>query len=117
MRTGRTLLLEVPRTSVADEWFGRISPHRCTCWRSRCRLRGVCNPVAAINRFEQTTGHRSFKKFHSEQAIAFRRKMDDATRVRDGEPLSKATIHQTLNSLRSFMLWLAEQPGYRKRIR
>ena len=73
--------------------------------------------AAAINRLEQTTGHRSFKKFHCEQAIAFRRKMDDATRARDGEPLSKATIHQTLNSLRSFMLWLAEQPGYRKRIR
>jgi integrase len=71
----------------------------------------------AIHRFESSTGFRSFKKFHIEQAIAFRRRLDEALGARDGEPLSKATVLQTLNAMRAFMLWLAEQPGYRRRIR
>ena len=32
----------------------------------------------AIHRFESSTGFRSFKKFHIEQAIAFRRRLDEA---------------------------------------
>jgi integrase len=71
----------------------------------------------AIHRFELSTGFRSFKKFHIEQAIAFRRRLDEALSARDGEPLSKATVLQTLNATRAFILWLAEQPGYRRRIR
>jgi integrase len=70
----------------------------------------------AINRFECSTGYRSFKKFHIEQAMAFRRRLDEQV-AESGKPLSKATILQTLNSLRAFVLWLAEQPGYRSRIR
>jgi integrase len=76
------------------------------------------DPVAkAIHRFECSTNFRSFKKFHREQAIAFRRRLDEATRERDGKPLSMATVAQTLTALRNFVLWLAEQPGYRSRIR
>jgi hypothetical protein len=45
--------------------------------------------ASAIGRFEHSTGFRSFKRFHIEQAIAFRRKMDEATNARDGKPLSK----------------------------
>jgi integrase/recombinase XerD len=71
----------------------------------------------AIHRFESLTGFRSFKKLHIEQVIAFRRHLDEALGVRSGKPLSKATILQTLNILRAFVLWLAEQPGYRRRIR
>lgn len=73
--------------------------------------------TAAIHRFEESTGFRSFKKFHHEQAIAFRRSLNDATSVRSGKTLSKATISQTLNAVRAFILWLAEQRGYRSRIR
>lgn len=71
----------------------------------------------AIHRFETSTGFRSFKKFHIEQAIAFRRRLDEAVSARDGKPLSKATVLQTLNLLRAFILWLAEQPGYRRNVR
>ena len=71
----------------------------------------------AIHRFELSTGFRNFKKFHIEQAIAFRRRLDEAVNERDGKPLSKATMLQTLNALRAFFIWLAEQPGYRSRIR
>src|SRR5262249_28034109 len=71
----------------------------------------------AIHRFEASTGFRSFKKFHIEQAIAFRRRLDDAVNLRTEKPLSKATVLQTLNAMRAFILWLAEQSGYRSRIR
>jgi integrase len=73
--------------------------------------------ASAINRYEQSTGFRPFKNFHIEQAMAFRRKMDEATSARGSKPLSKATILQTLNAIRAFMIWLAGQPGYRSRIR
>jgi integrase len=73
--------------------------------------------ASAINRYEQSTEFRPFKNFHIEQAMAFRRKMDEATSARGSKPLSKATILQTLNAIRAFMIWLAGQPGYRSRIR
>src|SRR3954468_5488681 len=72
---------------------------------------------AAIHRLEESTGFRSLKKFHFEQAVAFRRRLDDARTERSGKPLSKATALQVMNALRAFFLWLAEQPGYRSRIR
>src|SRR5450631_1249617 len=72
---------------------------------------------AALHRFEESTGFRPFKKFHFEQAISFRRRLDDARNERTGHPISKATALQILNALRAAFLWLAEQPGYRSRIR
>jgi site-specific recombinase XerD len=73
---------------------------------------------AAIHRFEESTALRTFKKFHFEQAIAFRRRLDDAWNERTGHPISKVTALQVLNSLRAFFFfWLTEQPGYRSRIR
>jgi integrase len=84
--------------------------------------RGLSEPsidaiAKAIHRFEASTGFRGFKKFHIEQVIAFRRRLDEAVSEREGKPLSNATVLQTLNALRAFTLWLAEQPGYRSRIR
>jgi integrase len=49
--------------------------------------------------------------------IAFRRWLDEVTSAREGKPLSKATSLQILNAIRAFMLWLADQSGYRSRIR
>jgi integrase len=77
----------------------------------------VGQTVSAIHRFEQSTGFRPFKKFHIEQAIAFCRMLADEAGTRDGKVLSKATASQILNAVRKFILWLAEQPGYRSRIR
>lgn len=68
-------------------------------------------------RFEEATSFRAFKKFHVEQAAAFRRKLDEALSARNSKPLSRATVSQILAALRSFFLWLAEQPGYRSRIK
>jgi integrase/recombinase XerD len=72
--------------------------------------------VKAIHRFETSTRFRDFRRFHIEQAIAFRRHLAEATSSATGRPLSQATVLQTLNALRAFFLWLAGQPGYRSRI-
>jgi integrase len=70
----------------------------------------------AIHRFEVSTRFRSLRKFHVEQAVAFRRHLSESQSFETGKPLSRATILQTLNVLRAFFLWLAGQPGCRSRI-
>src|SRR5438046_2895036 len=67
----------------------------------------------AIRRFEVFTKFRPLRKFHVQQAVAFRRHLSETDSSESGKPLSKATILQTLNALRAFFLWLAGQPGYR----
>lgn len=70
----------------------------------------------ALSRFEEATMHRDFKRFHREQAVAFKRRLDTDRNVRTGKPLSRATVHSTLSALREFFIWLAGQPGYKSRI-
>jgi integrase len=70
----------------------------------------------ALSRFEESTGHRDFGRFHREQAVAFKRRLDEQLCVRTNERLSRATVHSTLSALRSFFIWLADQPGYKRRI-
>ena len=71
----------------------------------------------ALSRFEEATGHKDFKMFRKEQAVAFKRKLDTAVNKRTGKPLSRATVHGTLSALRAFFEWLAGQPGYKSRLR
>ena len=70
----------------------------------------------ALARFEDSTGHKEFKRFHREQAKAFKRRLDAEKNVRTGKPLARATVHSTLSALRAFFIWLAGQPGYKSRI-
>lgn len=70
----------------------------------------------ALSRFEEYTRHRSFKAFHFEQAVAFKRHLAEQTGQRSGEKLSKATLHATSTQLRQFFFWLAGQPGYKARL-
>ena len=70
----------------------------------------------ALSRFEEATGFRDFGRFHREQAVSFKRKLDGQTNVRTGQRLSRATVHSTLSALRSFFIWLADQPGYKRKI-
>ena len=41
----------------------------------------------ALARFEEATGHKDFKKFHREQAKAFKRRLDTEKNERTGKPL------------------------------
>lgn len=70
----------------------------------------------AISRFEESTGRKGFDSFHREQAVVFKRQLNEQLAVRTGERLSKATVHSTLSALRAFFIWLADQQGYKRRI-
>lgn len=70
----------------------------------------------ALARFETDTRHRDFKRFHIQQATAFKARLLEQKSERSGRPLAKATVHQTLAALRAFFVWLAGQPGYRAKI-
>jgi len=71
----------------------------------------------AIERFDDYSKRRDFRKFHVEQARAFKTHLLAAKAVRTGAPLSAATIKSTLAALKAFFLWLADRPDYRTRIR
>ena len=71
----------------------------------------------ALARFEADTQYRDFKAFHFEQAVAFKRRLADRDSKVTGEKLSKATQYATLAHLKRFFHWLAQQPGYRSKLR
>jgi integrase len=78
---------------------------------------GSIDAVAkALDRFETYTRHKEFKAFHIEQAAAFKRHLSEQRSQRTNEGLSKATLYSTLGALKAFFRWLADQPGYRKRV-
>lgn len=81
--------------------------------RDEATIDGVAKSLA---RFEHATGWRDFGRFHREQAVNFKRQLAEAVNARTGERLSKATVLATLRDLRAFFLWLAREPGFRKRI-
>jgi site-specific recombinase XerD len=72
--------------------------------------------MASIARFESSTKGKDFKRFHREQAKAFKRELAEASNARTGERLSKATVLATVRDLRTFFLWLAREPGFRSHI-
>ena len=71
--------------------------------------------LASIARFEASTMNRDFKRFHREQAVAFKRKLAEALNARTGDRLSKSTVLATVRDLRAF-LWVAREPGFRSHI-
>jgi len=70
----------------------------------------------SLVRFEESTGWKDFKRFHREQAVAFKARLGEAVNVRTGERLSKSTMLSTLRNLREFFFWLAHQPGFKSQI-
>ncbi|WDI30265.1 site-specific integrase [Hyphococcus flavus] len=77
----------------------------------------ILTAAASIDRFIAMNGHKSLKKFHIQQAVAFRERFEEETNPKTGKLLSKSTISTTLKALRDFFTWLAEQPGYKSRIK
>ncbi len=77
----------------------------------------VLKAAEGILRFEASTGYASFKKFRIEQVIKFQDRLNDATNKATGKPLSKSTIRSILSANKGFVFWLADQTGYKSRIR
>ncbi len=73
--------------------------------------------MAAIASFESYTHGKPFKRFHINQATGFKTHLTEQRAHRSGKPLSAATMHATLSALKAFMIWLADQPGYRNVLR
>lgn len=69
--------------------------------------------VSALVKFEECTKYKSFKKFHIEQARAFKDALARAKNVSNGKPLSMTTIDATLRLVKGFFHWLAGQQGYK----
>src|SRR5580704_8379112 len=70
----------------------------------------------AIHLFEDYNKYRDFRAFHYEQAVGFKRKLAETRAIRSGERLSKSTIYATLQALKRFFQWLAQQHGYKSRL-
>jgi integrase len=79
--------------------------------------RSIDQALAAIAAFEQSTRRKDFAAFHIEQARAFKRSLQDGVNPNTGKPYAKATIKARLDAVKAFFVWLADQPGYRSRIR
>lgn len=70
----------------------------------------------AILRFEKSTGYKSFKRFHIDQARRFKEVLGEDVSASTGKPLSKATVSGVLRASKAFFQWLAGQQGYKSRI-
>ena len=70
--------------------------------------------ASALSRFEEYTRYRSFKAFHFEQAVAFKRHLAEQMGHRSGEKLSKATLHATLTQLKQFFCGWRGSRGTRR---
>ncbi|MCB1633830.1 MAG: site-specific integrase [Xanthomonadales bacterium] len=70
--------------------------------------------AAALARFEASTSYRSFKDFHREQAIAFKKRLAGA--AGSDKALSKSTQYAILAHLKRFIEWLSREPGYTRKV-
>jgi integrase len=95
---------------VKREYFGWLSG-------AKGRDAATIDRVAAsLARFEASTRLKDFKRFHKEQAVAFKKRLGEQVNARTGERLSKATVQSTLRDLKAFFEWLAREPGFRRHL-
>jgi integrase len=103
------------KTSAANERIKReyFAYLREAHGRDEATIDGIAKSLA---RFEQSTSAKDFARFHREQAVSFKTKLAGTPNARTGEQLSKGTVLATMRDLRAFFLWLAREPGFRKRL-
>lgn len=75
----------------------------------------ITKAAAAIDQYTNWLGCRSLKGFNPDWARGFKRYLEAGSG--NGRPLSASSVDHTLRSLRAFHRWLADQPGYKSRIR
>lgn len=76
----------------------------------------VNQAAAALAEFERSTRHKGFALFHREQAMAFKRQLQDHRNAETGKPLATATIHARLMAVKKFFKFLIGRSGYRRMI-
>ncbi len=80
-------------------------------------LQSIDQKAAAIALFEASTNYKDFAAFHIEQARNFKRQQAEANNETTGKPLAKATMKARFDALKAFFFWLADQQGYRSKIK
>lgn len=102
----------MPKHNIANE---RIKREYFSYLKEAKRLseKSIDQAAAVIAAFEASTGHKDFKRFHIEQAKAFKRKLEETISV-SGEPLAIATIRSRLMAMKAFFQWLPGRHGYRR---
>lgn len=72
--------------------------------------------AAAIADFEKFTRHQDFKRFHIEQAKAYKASLAKQISKFTGKPLAIATVHSRLMDIKAFFKYLADRSGYKSKI-
>ncbi|PWE31367.1 integrase [Maritimibacter sp. 55A14] len=72
--------------------------------------------AAALSEFEQAIGHKDFKQFNRGWGERFKMHLSKARNRRTGKPLSPATVDAALAHVKGFVLWLADQSGFKSRV-
>lgn len=102
----------MPKHNTANE---RIKREYFSYLKEAKRMseKSIDQAAAAIAAFEASTGHKDFKRFHIEQAKAFKRKLEEAI-GESGKPLAIATIRSRVMAVKAFFQWLPGRQGYRR---
>lgn len=77
----------------------------------------VDKAAAAISSYETFLNGDDFKSLHSERARGFKRFLASQKNQNTGARLSEATTNAVLRDIKAFFIWLADQTGYRSKIR
>lgn len=101
------------KVNPENEWIKRDYLAYLTDAKRRSE-KTVDQVAAAIAAFEVSTGRKDFKRFHIEQAKAFKRHLASQVNAETGKSLAVATIHSRLMALKAFFQWLAGRPGFRR---
>ena len=73
--------------------------------------------AASMDRYEAYVKGTDFRGFHVEKARGFKRHLTTVRNEKTRAPLANGTIDGALRDLKAFFGWLADQSGYRSRIR
>src|SRR4051812_22030978 len=63
----------------------------------------VDQAAAALADFEAATGFKDFSRFRSEMAQSYKRRLNESSNSKSGQPLSKATIASRLACLKEIL--------------
>jgi len=73
--------------------------------------------LAAIDRYQEAINYRNFGSFKPDWAIEFKDCLEAEHNKRTKKPLAAGTIVAILKEVKAFHKWLADQEGYRSKIR
>ncbi len=73
--------------------------------------------LAAIDRYQEVINYRNFGSFKPDWAIEFKDCLEAERNKRTKKPLAAGTIVAILKEVKAFHKWLADQEGYRSKIR